>query len=238
MVRNFLEKNIMVDMALVDLHVKRGRLRIGRRLFDRMKDMNLISWSRMISGYGIHGFGKDALELFAKMKSQIRPDHIVFVVVLLVCSHSGLINEGWQCFNSMEKEFGIVPRAENYACIVDLLGRAGKLIEARNFIEGMSIQSDSSVWGALLRACRMHPDVEIAELAARSLFELDAKNSGRYILLSNVYTSLGKIEEANKIRSLMKRKGLKKTAGYSVVEVKNKVYKFLVGAITINKSGY
>ncbi|ONK60931.1 uncharacterized protein A4U43_C08F24200 [Asparagus officinalis] len=228
-VRSFLEKNIMVGTALVDLYVKRGRLRTARRLFDRMKDRNLISWSTMISGYGMHGFGKDALELFDQMKSLIRPDHIVFVAVLSACSHSGLINEGWECFNSMEKEFGIVPRAEHYACMVDLLGRGGKLIEARNFIERMPIQPDSSVWGALLGACRMHPDVEIAELAARSLFELDAKNSGRYILLSNVYTSLGKIEEANRIRSLMKRKGVKKTSGFSVVEVENKVYKFLVG---------
>ncbi|KAJ6831755.1 pentatricopeptide repeat-containing protein-like, mitochondrial [Iris pallida] len=137
----------------------------------------------------------------------------------------------------MERDFGVIPRAEHYACMIDLLGRAGKLTEAQEFIERMPIPPDSSVWGSLLGACRIHPDAKVAEFAARSLFEMDSENSGRYILLSNVYTSLGKIKEANRIRSLMKWRGVKKTAGYSVIEVKNKTYKFLVGDETNPNSG-
>ena len=204
-VRGLFEKNIMVDMVLVDLYVKRERLRTARTLFDWMKERNFVSWSMIISVYGMHGFGKDALELFDQMKGLIRPDHIVFVAMLSACSHSGLIDEGWRCFNYVEIDFGTVPRAKHYVCMVDLLGRAGKLNKDPGFIERMLIQPDSSVWDALLGACRMHPNVEIAELAARSPFELDSKNSGSYILLPNVYTSLGKIKEANRIRSLMRR---------------------------------
>lgn len=228
-VRHSFEQNLMVGTSLIDMYVKRGSLESARRVFDQMQERNLITWSTMISGYGMHGKGEDALELFHHMKHFFRPDHIVFVSVLSACSHAGLIEEGWQCFNSMTREFGIVPRAEHYACMVDLLGRAGKLKEAREFIEQMPIKPDSSVWGSLLGACRIHPNVELAGLAARSLFELDCKNPGRYICLSNIYTSLGKIDEANQIRNLMRRRGVKKTDGYSVIEVKNKVYKFVVG---------
>ncbi|XP_020572798.1 putative pentatricopeptide repeat-containing protein At3g49142 [Phalaenopsis equestris] len=192
-VRGFHQHNVMVMTALVDLYVKRGRLKSARRVFDGMQQKSVVTWSAMISG------------------------------------HAGLIDEGWRCFNSMSSEFGITPRAEHYACMVDLLGRAGKLKEAREFIEIMPMEPNSSVWGSLLGACRIHPDLEIAELAARSLFELDSKNSGRYILLSNIYISLGKIEEANNIRTLMRRRGVKKTVGYTVIELKGKVFKFLVG---------
>ncbi|XP_008787192.2 pentatricopeptide repeat-containing protein At3g26782, mitochondrial-like [Phoenix dactylifera] len=228
-VRNLLDQNLMVQTALIDLYVKRGSLRNARRIFDQMQQKNLVSWSTMVSGYGMHGRGEDALKLFICMKGSVKPDHIVFVSVLSACSHAGLIDEGWQCFNSMVAEFGIVPRAEHYACMVDLLGRAGQLKEAREFIERMPIKPDSSVWGSLLGACRIHPNAEIAELAAKSLFELEPENSGRYILLSNIYTSLGKIEEAHRIRALMRRRGVRKIAGYTIIEVKNKVYKFFVG---------
>lgn len=228
-IRSFYQHNVMVMTALVDLYVKRGRLRTARMVFDGMLERNLITWSTMISGYGMHGFGKESIQLFDQMNRCMRPDHIVFVSVLSACSHAGLIEEGQRCFASMTMEFGITPRPEHYACMVDLLGRAGKLKEAQQFIERMPIDPNASVWGSLLGACRIHPDIEIAELAAKSLFELDSKNSGRYILLSNVYTSLGKIEEANSIRALMKRRGVKKTAGFTVIEVKSKVYKFLVG---------
>ncbi|PKA47114.1 Putative pentatricopeptide repeat-containing protein [Apostasia shenzhenica] len=226
--RRLYHQNVMVMTALIDLYVKRGRLQSARLVFDRMLERNVITWSTMISGYGMHGFGKESIQLFEQMKHSTKPDQIVFVSVLSACSHAGLLEEGWQCFNSMTSDFGIAPRATHYACMVDLLGRAGKLNDAREFIKKMPIEPSSSVWGSLLGACRIHPDVEIAELAARSLFELDSKNSGRYILLSNIYTSLGKIEESNSIRTLMRRRGVKKTAGYTVIEVKSKVYKFLV----------
>lgn len=228
-IRVSLHKDLMVETGLVDLYVKRGSLVDARKIFDRMKERNLVTWSTMISGYGMHGHGKDALQLFENMKALLVPDHIVFVSVLSACSHAGLVDEGKRCFNSMASEFGLAPRTEHYACMVDILGRAGKLNEAREFIEKMPIKPDSSVWGSLLGACRMYPNAEIAELAANQLFKLDPQNSGRYVLLSNVYTSLGKIEEAHRIRALMRSQGVKKTAGYTVIEVKNKVYKFLVG---------
>nr|UPT49724.1 pentatricopeptide repeat protein AaPPR1259 [Agave angustifolia] len=221
---------IPLGSALSTMYAKSGNLDDCSLVFRRMAQRDVIAWNSVISGFSQNGYGVEALDLFEEMKLEgTEPDNVTFINLLFTCSHMGLVERGWSYFRSMYKDHDLVPKVEHYACMVDLLGRAGKLTEAREFIERIPIQPDSSVWGALLGACRMHPNVEIAELAARSLFELDSKNSGRYILLSNVYTSLGKIEEANRIRSLMRRKGVRKTAGYSVIEVKNKVYKFSVG---------
>ncbi|KAF8390777.1 hypothetical protein HHK36_025305 [Tetracentron sinense] len=228
--RSFFKHEIALETAIIDLYVKCGSLEYAREIFDRMQERNLVSWSTMISGYGVHGHGIEALDLFDDMKKgSTKPDHITFVSILSACSHAGLIAEGWRCFNSMIRDFEVRPRSEHYACMVDLLGRAGQMKEAREFIESMPIKPDAGVWGALLGACRIHLNVELAELAAKSLFELDAENPGRYVLLSNIYTSLGRREEADQIRALMKRKGVKKIAGHTIIEVKNKVYKFVVG---------
>lgn len=163
------------------------------------------------------------------MKASIKPDHIAFVTVLSACSHGGLIAEGWECFKAMNRDFGVTPRTEHYACMVDLLGRAGRLSEAQAFIERMPITPDAGVWGALLGACRIHSNLEIAETAARHLFNLDAENPGRYILLSNIYASSGKRKEADDIRALMKSRGVRKTVGHTIIEIKNKVYTFVAG---------
>lgn len=227
--RNLLPGQLVVETAMVDLYVKSGSIEYARQIFDRMHERNLISWSSMISGYGMHGRGRDALELFHQMKCLMEPDHITFVSVLSACSHAGLIAKGWQCFNSMTTEFNVTPRTEHYACMVDMLGRAGRLNEAQEFIQTMPIPPDSGVWGALLGACRIHSNMKLAELAAKSLLELDPENSGRYVLLYNIYRSSGKRKEADQIMGLMKRRGVKKIAGHTIIEVKHKVYKFVVG---------
>jgi pentatricopeptide repeat protein len=186
-------------------------------------------WSTLISGYGIHGHGREALYLFDQMKASIKPDHIAFLSALSACSHGGLIVKGWECFNCMSRDFQVTPRSEHYACMVDLLGRAGQLNEARDFIERMPTMPEAGVWGALLGACIIHLNVELAEVAAKSLFELDADNSGRYVLLSNIYTSLGKRYDADRVRALMKRRGVRKTVGHTIIEIKNKIYTFVAG---------
>ncbi|MCL7046438.1 hypothetical protein MKW94_022591 [Papaver nudicaule] len=223
------QNELVLETALIDLYVKCGSLEYARKVFQRMQKRNLVSWSTIISGYGMHGRGREALDLFDQMKETEKPDHITFVSVLSACAHAGLIAEGWSCFNSMTKDFGLTPMSEHYACMVDILGRAGQLNEARVFINNMPIKPESGVWGALLGACRIHSNVELAEFAAKSLFELDPENPGRYVLLSNIYRSMGKREEADRIRALMKQKGVRKDPGHTIIEVKNKMYKFVVG---------
>lgn len=236
-VRSFLRNQLELQTAVVNLYVKCGSLVYAQKVFDKMQERNIISWSTMISGYGMHGHAREALKLFDQMKALMKPDHVTFLSLLSACSHGGLVTEGWECFNSMSRDFKVVPRPEHYACMVDLLGRAGQLNNALDFIETMPIKPDSGVWGALLGACRVHSNIELAEVASKHLFELDAENPGRYVLMSNIYASSGKQTHADNIRDLMKQRGVKKTAGHTIIEIKNKIYTFVAGDTSHNQSG-
>ncbi|PRQ49969.1 putative tetratricopeptide-like helical domain, DYW domain-containing protein [Rosa chinensis] len=209
-IRSFFGHHVTLETSLVDLYVKCGSLVYARKVFDKMQERNIISWSTMISGYGMHGHGREAVNLFHQMKAPTKPDHVAFLSVLSACSHGGLIAEGWDCFNSMGRDFHIIPRPEHYACM-----NAGK----------------ARCWclGALLGACRIHSNIELAKTAAKNLFELDAENPGRYVLMSNIYASSGKQKDADKIRDLMKQRGVRKVAGHTSIEIRNKVYTFVAG---------
>ncbi|PIA42417.1 hypothetical protein AQUCO_02000102v1 [Aquilegia coerulea] len=144
-IRSLYECELMLDTALIDLYVISGGLEYARKIFDKMSNRNVVSWSTMISGYGMHGRGIEALNPFYWIKCFVQPDHITFISVLSACSHSDVIDEAWRCFSSMTREFGLTPRSEHYACMVDLLGRAGRLKEAMELIKKMPMKPDSGV---------------------------------------------------------------------------------------------
>lgn len=143
--------------------------------------------------------------------------------------HAGLVNEGWQYFRSMSHDYGIMPTVEHYACMVDLLGRSGCLSEAQHFINKMPLEPDACVLGALLGACRMHGNIELAERVAERLFVLEPQNAGNYVLMSNIYATAGRGDDVAKIRKMMRDRGLIKNPGCSWIEVDNKVHAFYVG---------
>lgn len=159
----------------------------------------------------------------------MKPDHVTFIGVLSACSHTGLVDKGWQYFDSMKREYFITPRVEHYACMVDLLGRAGQLDEAYNFIKRMPVEPDASVWGALLGACRIHRNIELVKCVSEHLIELEPENIGNYVLLSNIYAASGRWDDVAKVRTILKGKGLKKSPGCSWIEVKNQVHAFISG---------
>ncbi|ESQ45624.1 hypothetical protein EUTSA_v10010175mg [Eutrema salsugineum] len=228
--RKKLIPNLLLENALIDMYAKCGCLDRARDVFENMKSRDVVSWTAMISAYGVSGKGRDAVALFSKMQdSGLVPDSIAFVTVLAACSHAGLLEEGRSYFKLMTDHFKITPRLEHLACMVDLLGRAGEVKEAYRFIQEMSMEPNERVWGALLGACRVHSDTDIGLLAADKLFQLAPEQSGYYVLLSNIYAKAGKWEEVTNIRYLMKSKGLKKNPGASNVEVNGEIYTFLVG---------
>eukprot|EP01018_Ginkgo_biloba_P029405 Gb_03473 [translate_table: standard] len=229
-IKSGLESNELVGTALIDMYAKCGSLEIARHYFDKMLNRNVVSWSAMIDGYGMHGFGDDALELFFQMQQTgMKPNHITFVSVLSACSHTGLVDEGWHYFDSMVQDYCIAPRVEHYACMVDLLGRAGHLDEAQDFIEKMPLEPSACVWASLLGACRIHSNIELGERVAEHLFDLDPKNAGCYVLLSNIYAAVGRWDDSEKVRTIMKGRGLKATPGCSLIEVNNMIHAFFVG---------
>eukprot|EP01018_Ginkgo_biloba_P025790 Gb_04077 [translate_table: standard] len=229
-IRSGFESDAFVETALIDNYAKCGSIEIARQLFDNMSRRDVVSWSAMIAGYGIHGHGEDALELFKQMQQTgMNPNHITFICILSACSHAGLVDEGWQYFHCMSQDYYITPTVEHYACMVDLLGRAGHLNEAQEFIHKMPLEPNAGVWGALLGACRIHCNIKLGERVAEHLFELEPENAGYYVLLSNIYATAGKWDDVVKLSTLMKDRGLKKIPGCSLIELNNKVHTFLVG---------
>eukprot|EP01018_Ginkgo_biloba_P030827 Gb_14948 [translate_table: standard] len=229
-IRNGFESDLFVGSAIVDMYAKCGNIANARQVFHKMSQRNVVTWNAMISGYAMHGHGENALRLFYQMKEAgVKPDHVTFTGVLSACSHAGLVDEGWQYFAHMNRDYGIIPSMEHYACLVDLLGRAGLLDEAQEFINKMPLKPDACVWGALLGACRVHCNVELGERVAEYLFEFEPQNAGNYVLLSNIYASAGRWEDVLNVRNMMNNRGLKKEPGCSWIEVNNRVHAFLTG---------
>lgn len=221
---------VFVENCLIDMYSKCGDIDAARVVFDNMPKRNSVSWTSLLNGYGIHGRGEEALEVFDKMKvADVVPDGITSLVVLYACSHSGMVDQGVRYFNNMHAEFGVAPGLEHYACMVDLLGRAGRLDEAMKLIESMPMEPAPVVWVALLSGCRLHANVELGEYAARRLIELESENDGSYTLLSNIYASARRWKDVARVRSLMKHTGIKKRPGCSWIQGKKGTVTFYVG---------
>ncbi|RZB96449.1 pentatricopeptide repeat-containing protein DOT4, chloroplastic-like [Glycine soja] len=222
--------DLHVACALVDMYVKCGLLVLAQQLFDMIPKKDMILWTVMIAGYGMHGFGKEAISTFEKMRvAGIEPEESSFTSILYACTHSGLLKEGWKLFDSMKSECNIEPKLEHYACMVDLLIRSGNLSRAYKFIETMPIKPDAAIWGALLSGCRIHHDVELAEKVAEHIFELEPENTRYYVLLANVYAEAEKWEEVKKIQRRISKGGLKNDQGCSWIEVQGKFNIFFAG---------
>ncbi|KAL9415156.1 hypothetical protein AB3S75_043434 [Citrus x aurantiifolia] len=229
-IKNCLCFDVFVATCLVDMYGKCGRIDDAMSLFYQVPRSSSVPWNAVISCHGIHGHGDKALNLFRQMLDEgVRPDHITFVSLLAACSHSGLVSEGQRYFHMMQEEFGIKPHLKHYGCMVDLFGRAGHLGMAHNFIQNMPVRPDASIWGALLGACRIHGNMELGAVASDRLFEVDSENVGYYVLMSNIYANVGKWEGVDEVRSLARDRGLKKTPGWSSIEVNNKVDIFYTG---------
>ncbi|KAG0477560.1 hypothetical protein HPP92_012279 [Vanilla planifolia] len=210
------------------MYAKCGSICIARRIFDQMPSLDMVSWTAMIMGYALHGPVQEALSLFRRMEMENgKPNYVAFVAVLTACSHAGLVDKAQKFFSNMTKDYGITPCLEHYAAVADVLSRAGKLEETYDFISKMHIKPTASIWSILLGACRVHKNGELAEIAAEKIFELEPKNIGSHLILSNVYSATGKWKEAAEIRMVMRMKGLKKQPACSWIEIKNKVHGFV-----------
>ncbi|MQM13356.1 hypothetical protein Taro_046277, partial [Colocasia esculenta] len=220
--------NMALQNALINMNGRCGDLRHAREIFDGMPKRSVVSWTAIISAYGMHGHGNMATDLFERMcAAGVQPDRVVMVTVLSACSHAGMTEKGLHYFRNMERAYNVAPGPEHYACVVDLLGRAGRLQEARELIQSMPMEPDGAVWGALLGACKIHHDIRTAELAFDRVVEFEPMNVGYYVLLSNVYSDAGMLNGVARIRVMMRQRGLRKEPGCSYMEHKGKVHMFL-----------
>ncbi|GLT91695.1 hypothetical protein SLE2022_095710 [Rubroshorea leprosula] len=218
---------LSVSNALITLYGKCGSVEDARQLFDEMRIRDEVSWTALVSGCAQFGKADGTIDLFEKMVAQgLKPDGVTFIGVLSACSRAGLVEKGYLYFESMVKDYGIVPIPDHYTCMIDLLSRAGRLEEARDFINKMPFQPDAIGWSTLLSSCRLQGNVEIGKWAAEFLQELDPQNPASYVLLSSIYAAKGKWQNVAQLRREMRNRGVRKEPGYSWIKYKNKVHVF------------
>ncbi|KAK7344289.1 hypothetical protein VNO77_13729 [Canavalia gladiata] len=224
-----LDNILELSNALIEMYAKCGNIADSHKIFNEMPCTNLVSWTSMMIGYGAHGQGKEAVALFNKMvRSGIKPDKIVFMAVLSACSHAGLVDEGLRYFRLMTSYYNVAPDRDIYGCVVDLLGRAGRVEEAYQLIENMPFEPDESIWVTHLGACKAHKQSSVAKLAALRVLDRKPKKAGTYVVLSNIYAAEGNWDGFASLRKLMRSIKNKKEAGRSWIELKDQVYSFVV----------
>lgn len=228
--RNGLKVTVTLGTALTDMYSKCGDAERAMQVFWAMEERNVYTWSSAMSGLAMNGLGHRCLELFGRMKEHnVEPNGITFVSVLRGCAVAGLVDQGREHFDSMRACYGIEPWAEHYGCLVDLYGRAGQLDDAFDVIKSMPITPHAGAWGALLNACRIYKNVELGEIAMRKIVELESRNHGAYVQLSNIYAGSRNWKGVSSVRELMQSRRVRKQPGCSVIEVTGEIHEFFVG---------
>ncbi|KAL2347222.1 hypothetical protein Fmac_001222 [Flemingia macrophylla] len=222
--------NVHVCNALIDMYGKCGDMRSAENLFEMALVRDVVTWNTLVTGFAQNGHGEASLAVFRRMiESKVEPNHVTFLGVLSGCSHSGLDNEGLELVDLMERKYGVKPKADHYALLIDLLGRKNRLKEAMSLIEKVpsEVMNHIAVWGAVLGACRVHGNLDLARKAAEALFELEPQNSARYVMLANIYAASGRWGDAKRIRAVMKERCLKKEPACSWIELRDARHEFV-----------
>ncbi|CAN0890559.1 Pentatricopeptide repeat-containing protein At5g16860 [Linum grandiflorum] len=244
-IHGYLIKNLFSDQYLslttciLNMYIRCGRISSAREVFNRMEPItrDIVAWTSMIDGYGVHGLGNEAINLLDEMLEEglVTPNAVTFLSLLASCSHSGLVREGCEIFVAAKHVHGVELSLDHYTCLVDLLGRSGKLKEALVVVLKMGnvyvCGGDGRIWGALLAAARSYDDRKIGEYAAAKVLEVEPDGVGYYTLLSNVRAGGGEWDEAERVRRVVHEKELKKEPGWSVVEGREN-HRFVAGDVS------
>ncbi|CAL9111002.1 unnamed protein product [Musa textilis] len=227
--KNVIEVDDVLGSALVDMYSKCGNINKAVQVFEGLPKRNPITWSAMIGGLALHGWASEALDYFQRMeKAGVVPSDVVFIGVLNACSHAGLVDEGRSYFDRMVNVYRLSPRIEHYGCMVDMLGRAGLLEEAEELVVNMPVKPDDVIYKAFLAACKKHGDVKIGMRAAKRLMELVSDDGDSYVLLSNLFASLGEWDTVAKLRLMMKELEVRKDPGCSWITIDGMIHEFVV----------
>ncbi|XP_024008621.1 pentatricopeptide repeat-containing protein At1g34160 isoform X2 [Eutrema salsugineum] len=222
-----LDQNVIVCNATIDMYAKCGFVEKAFQVFDQIRgEKSVVTWNTMIMGFAVHGEANRAIEIFEKLEdNSIKPDDVSYLAALTACRHAGLVEYGASMFKNMACN-GVEPNMKHYGCVVDLLGRAGRLREAHEIICSMSMVPDPVLWQSLLGASEIHKNIEMAEIASKKLVEMGVNNDGDYVLLSNVYAAQGRWKDVGRVRDDMETKQVKKIPGLSYIEAQGAIHKF------------
>ncbi|XP_073067080.1 putative pentatricopeptide repeat-containing protein At3g13770, mitochondrial [Primulina eburnea] len=220
---------VVLQNSLIDMYSKCGNLTYARRIFDNMPERTVISWNTMLAGYSKHGIGEAVVDLYSIMneENEIKPDSTTILTVLSGCSHGGMENRGLKIFDDIaSKKYGVELGVEHYGCVVDLLGRAGLVDKALQFIYKMPFEPNAAIWSSLLGACRVHQNVDVGKIAGDRLLEIEPENAGSYVVLCNLYACGGRWDDVKKLREQMKEKAVVKEPGKSWIEFGQTIHTF------------
>ncbi|CAN6286146.1 unnamed protein product [Urochloa humidicola] len=216
-VRHGMSSRSHTGSSLIEAYGRCGSLASAQRVFDQVQDRDVVVWSSLVSAYAFHGHAEVAMLLFRHMKDQddVRPDGIMFLSLLAACAHSGHADDALQYFDVLTKRYGVEACRDHYSCLVDVLGRAGRLHQAYELIRTMPVKVTAKAWGALLAACRKYGEVGLAEVAGRALFEIEPENAGNFVSLANIYSGRGMHEDAERVTREMEQRGVQRLPGSS-----------------------
>ena len=237
--RHDLRMEPSLSTAIITMYATCGSIELALQFFLTLKpqEKDLSTYTAVIFALGMNSLGWEGLRLFEQMKNEaFKPDRVSYLAVLFCCSHMGWVDRGFFYFKSMIEDDGIMAELDHYACMVDLLGRAGLLKEAEEFISSMPVEPDEVIWGALLNACRIHGNAEVGRRVGEFLIEFDGLHDGPYILLSNILVESKRREIAEGVMRMMKISNVTRTTGFSSVEVNGVVHEFVAGDISHEKS--
>lgn len=225
-----LDHDTDVGNTLVDMYAKTSFVDEARRAFDQLHTRDGVSWAAIISGYALCGNFQIAGECLKDMQRQgLQLREEIVTSILLACTHAGDVNEGYNFFELMIREYGIVPDIEHYSCIIDLLGRVGHLKEAISLLITMPISADTIVWTSLLTSCKTYHNVDLGRKCFYEVSKRDPDDASAYILMSKIYADAEMWEEVEKLRAMRKWACAQKKRGVTWLEVNNKVHEFIVG---------
>ncbi|KAH7654190.1 Tetratricopeptide-like helical domain-containing protein [Dioscorea alata] len=215
--------DVRVENSLIDMYAKCGSIDSSMKVFERMSwRRNLVSWTSVISAFAMHGMASKVVGLLKEMKQEnFRPNRVTFLSVLNACSHGGLVEEGMRFFSSMVYEYRIEPEIKHFGCMIDMLGRAGRLWEAEKLIGDLPGEVNVIVWRTLLGCCSKHGDVGMGERVMRRILEMEKGYGGDYVILSNMLSEAGRFGDAEGIRGLMDERHALKVPGVSLVAGKD-----------------
>lgn len=218
-----------VKTSSISMYAKSGNMPFANTIFNEVQNPDVATYSAMISSLAQHGSANDALNIFESMKTHgIKPNQQAFLGVLIACCHGGLVTQGLNYFQSMKTDYRINPNEKHFTCLVDLLGRTGRLSDAENLILSSGFQDHPVMWRALLSSCRVYKDSVIGRRVAERLMELEPEASGSYVLLHNIYNESGVNSSAEEVRELMKDRGVKKEPALSWIVIGNQTHSFAV----------
>lgn len=225
--RSCYESDSHIGAGLIDMYAKCGSIKQAKLVYDRIKSFNLVTENAMLTAYSMHGYGKEGIALFRNLLDKgVKPDSITFLSALSSCVHAGAVKTGQECFYMM-KDHGVVPSLKHYTCVVDLLSRAGKFDDAIGVIRKMPMEPDPVTWGALLGGCVIHGDINLGEVAANKLIEMEPQNAGNHVILANLYASAGRWGDSQAARIVLDQRQMHKSAGCSWIEDKDEIHVFV-----------